>query len=440
MQPFFRQLGPLLSLAVLPVGTKAADPSPLPLAWQVEPMVLAFHDLPHLLGEPVARLRLLVWEKGAWRAIPFQVDCRGPDGEYLVVPYQPAPKPEDPCGRVGERDELVFMARDAGPELYTEEHSPPGADLFEEIRLSDGRNRTAYVYLAAWREPRPPLSAEDYVAYRRGLDRETIDTMYYHLGYPLDNVFIYDLAITPAAGGNGLDLVDRIKMRTEVVSRAGLLTVTRNEDDFTTRVVAVRDGPVRVIRRTDTRLTVFWGIKTPAARVDALYYQCTYEVPSLLSLPFQVDLVARDVSYRQGYDLNRNALGMKFYSNNDPAGVTVDGKMSAEELKLSQSREPHRWGLLTGPQGTLFYQGIWEAGMPGQKLLYYRDDLSTPDPPEADPGQMMFAYSLRNLLELKDAAYRFNIICYILPHYAGGPEGAVQILENPVRASAVPTE
>jgi hypothetical protein len=53
---------------------------------------------------------------------------------------------------------------------------------------------------------------------------------------------------------------------------------------------------------------------------------------------------------------------------------------------------------------------------------------------------MRFASCFKNRLEVKDAAYRFNIVNYILPHYPGGPEAAKELIENLLQVKVFPRE
>lgn len=104
MLPGLRPTGLSLLALLFSAAVAAAESAPLALAWQVSPLVLPGRFFPALLGQPVAELRLLAVQAGVWQPIPFQVDCRGADGEYVLAAFQPAPAPDDPCGRLREND------------------------------------------------------------------------------------------------------------------------------------------------------------------------------------------------------------------------------------------------------------------------------------------------------------------------------------------------
>jgi hypothetical protein len=272
------------------------------------------------------------------------------------------------------------------------------------------------------------------MSYEEKGDHDELVTPYYTLHFPKNDVFMNVMSISPAAGGNGQDLMDRIKMRSEVAMLSGAIKVNRTEQDFQHKVLGHRKGPVRVLRQTETRLSLVLSLKSPAAIVNGSFYPACFQFPSVLSLPFRMDVIASDAYLRQGWDLNRNAHGMKLYSNLTPQPVTYDGTMSPEEQALAKSKETLLWALGTGPQGTFMFQGVWDRGRsPIKALIYYEDDLSKADPPEDDPGVMGIAYRLEDLLKMGGENYPFNIVNYIVPHFDGDIAKALRVFDAPLQ-------
>ena len=156
----------------------------------------------------------------------------------------------------------------------------------------------------------------------------------------------------------------------------------------------------------------------------------------MLSLPFRMDLIASDATIRQGWDLNRNGIGMTFTTNlNQEQPVTFDGKMDQAEKDLAKNDNTLYWGIGSGDQGTFMFKGIWDAKYKVKALLYYEDDLTREEPPEEDPGIMGFAYRLEDLLSVGTDDYPFNIINYVVPHYDGNVEKALRVYDKPLEAS-----
>jgi hypothetical protein len=198
-------------------------------------------------------------------------------------------------------------------------------------------------------------------------------------------------------------------------------------------------GPVRVMRQTETSLVLLLSLKTPAAVVTGSFYPACFQFPSVLSMPFRMDLIASDAYIRQGWDMNKNALGFKFYSNLNADPVLMDGKMDAAEQKLASNRDTLRWGIFAGPAGTFVFKGIWDMdNSPIKAVLYYEDDLAKPEPPENEPGITAFAYRLENLLKMGDKAYPFNIVNYVVPNFDGDIQKVLNVYDKPVEVKVNP--
>jgi hypothetical protein len=381
-------------------------------------------------GRAIERLRLLAFQGESLHAIPFQIDERTPAGDYVMTRPDHSVDPSN--GVLDDHDELVFMAKDAGG-AGDPGAGIPGAAAWDRIQLLDPQSGArGWVFLVAFAKDPPPLSPVSYMQYAETADHDELSTPYYALRFPKDDVFFRKLMISPAAGGNGENFLDRIKMRSEVELLGGVLAVDKTENSYVTRVLGFRAGPVRVIRQTDTRVKILLSLQSYSAIVNGCFYPCAFEFPSMLSLPFRVDLIASDAYLRQGWDLNRRALGMKFYSNLNPEAVVFDGKMSPEETSLAANPNTLQWALGTGAVGTFLFFGVWSDNSPLKARLYYEDNLSRLEPPEDEPGVMGFAYRLENLLGLGGKKYPFNIINYVVPDFGGDIERALRVLKDPL--------
>lgn len=417
----------LLSFLLFKSNVQSQQAKKSALAWQIERITLKGASFPKLKGTQISRLRLVAFKNGKMVVIPFQIDERDSKNMFVLPDQSGKYAGDGDGGRLDDNDELAFMAADAG-----EKGSIEKAKNYHEVEIRNGADDAlAWVYLVDFNGEPPALSSVDYVAYHRKGNREEIVTEYYIQGFNDEHVFFDDLRILPPAGGNGKNFIDKMKMRTAVQAVGGKITVARNENDFRSSVVGVVDGAVRVIRRNDTRMTLLAGVKSPSIIVDATFYKCSYEVPSVFSLPFRMDLVASGAQYRQGGDLNQNAIGMRYYNNFTLEPVVYDGKMSEREKEIARSDKTHYWGMLSGAPGTLLYVGRWQDKMPIKILAYYDDDSSALDPPENIPGQMMFGWRFENLLNVKGATYSFNLLNYIIPNFDGNIQRVVALIEKP---------
>lgn len=395
-------------------------------------------------GLPLDGFRLLTFGPRGFEPVPFQIDEI--DGEGLYVLTQGAEPNRDEGGRGQERnldggldgnDELVFLAAESGDRADLDAW-PVGAERMVEIEVRDletaGRGWT---YLAWFQHP-PPESPVDYVRYDPQEDRIYADC--YTLGYAPEKDLVYttSLAIRPECGGNGRDLLDRVLIRFSATVLLRGITFSRNEDDFVSRVLAYKDGPVRMMRRVANSMRLVAGLRTPKLIAYSMYYRDAVEAPNRIDVPVAVAAVLRDFRFEGGADYLSEAMGMRFYSSRNPAGVLVDGRMSPEEEALD--RRDQQWTLLAGPQGNLLTRIDFGPGLREVvgKELVYRDDATRSEPPESEPGQFpKIAFSFTNLTALKRGRYFYSLHFYCLPSYRPGSEKEfLDILDRPLEVNS----
>jgi hypothetical protein len=406
----------------------------------VDPIVIRGEALPALLGLGLDGFRLFSAAGGALGPVPFQIDEVDEDGLY-VLPEGTEPnkdkghrgKDQDLPNALDTNDELVFMASDLGDRVPSAQW-PAGIRQGSEIEVRDpatGRKGWAYLY---WFEKPPPASAKDYVRYSREEDR--IHTPHFSLGYSpaKDLVYTAYMTIDPKGKGGGVDIMDRINIRFSASIFLQSITFGRTEDDFVSRVIAYKDGPVRAMRRVANSMRLVLGLQTPKIIAYSVYYRDTIETPNVLHLPVSLASVCRSAYFEGGTDYNHLAYGMRFFNPRNPAGVVVDGRMSPEEQHMDLGE--HAWTLTAGEQGNILNRVEMGEGLKGvltNKLIYI-DDLNRSNAPEGEPGTTpKIGFSLENLLALKKGTYRYNARFYFVPDTQKSTVSAyVAILDNPL--------
>jgi hypothetical protein len=412
----------------------------------VDPVLVQGNDLGRVQGLPVEGFRLFSSSGGRMAPVPFQIDEVDAEGLF-VLPEGKDPnrdkgrrgKEEEQDQRLDGNDELVFMASDLGDRACTEQ-GLAGAAQAVEIEVRDPRTGgTGWSYLM-WFEDPPPPSPRDYVRYAREEDR--IHTEVFSLGYSpaRDLVYTTYLSMTPRTGSPPVDIMDRINIRFWATIFLRSITFSRNEDDFVSEVIAYKDGPVRVMRRVANSMRLVMGIQSPKIIAYSVYYRDAIETPNVLSLPVSLGSVARSAGFEGGTDHNRNALGMRFFSSNNPQGVLVDGRMSPEELAMDFG--DYKFTLLSGEPGqvlSLVRMGETIRDVLYKKLIYV-DDMFGSNAPEDEPGTTpKIGFSLENLLALKRGTYTYNACFYFLSEYGPGREKAyLDVLDEPLRVRAYP--
>jgi len=433
-------------------GARGPDPAEGPaearsLARTVDPLIIRGEALPGMRGLALSGFRLFSASgAGGPAPAPFQIDEVDADGFYVLPEGD---EPNTDRGRRGEEkelpgaldgnDELVFMAGDLGDRVASV-HWPAGIARGCEIEVRDplaGGRGWAYLF---WFENPPAPSSRDYVRYARREDR--IHTDCFSLGYSpaQDLVYTTYMSIDPKGRGRGEDIMDRINIRFSASIFLQSITFSRNEDDFVSRVIAYKDGPVRVMRRVANSMRLVLGMRTPRIIAYSMYYRDAIETPNVLHLPVSLAAVARSVYFEGGTDYNRRAYGMRFFNPRNPRGVLVDGRMSPEERALDLGE--HEWTLTAGAQGIILNRVEMGEGVKGvlSKQLIYIDDFTYSNAPEEEAGVTpKIGFSLQNLLALKKGTYRYNARFSFLPDAEPATVKAyVAILDQPLEVSVRP--
>ncbi len=401
----------LLSLAfalVLALALDLAAANQKTLKRTEDQVIVAGKAMPGALGWPIGQARLFSFKNGQARAVPFQIDEVKPNGKFAVT-YGPQRSNDD--GVITDRDQLVFMAFDAGDQ-GGREALPAGAAAVVEIQLQDpldgGR---AWVYLAQYPGNAPALAAEDYVKFDNQNTR--VDSYRYAMGFHKKaTLSIGYLAIKPGGGSDGKNIVDRLKIRFQAEILGGLGSIDKNEEQFSSQTIGWIDGPVRVIRSTANQMKI-WKIQTPSAYLDNIYYINSFEFPTEINLPFNPGAVLSGPKFRVATDGLCSLLGRTFYNSRNTQGVTVDGVMSEAEKKLDPN--PYTWSAVVEPnkKGAWINRLMYDTNSPAVPMLYYNDDRARIDPPEDDPGECGdIGYQLVNLDKVKRGKLTLVSIMY----------------------------
>ncbi|MCP4756481.1 MAG: hypothetical protein GY866_36920 [Proteobacteria bacterium] len=406
-----------------------------PLQRTADPLILTVKQLPRFVDSPIAHLGLFRWTGGRFMAVPFQIDEKDEDGQW-ILPFGEEANPEDGNGIFDGDDEFVFMALDAGEKADAIAGRFPNTRSVE-IRIDDPKGGTGFVYLVRFQEkaPRSPL---DYVDY----DPKTkmISADFYRMGFhPEFPIGIGHLAILPAAGGDGINAIDRMKVRVTVETIFGI-DFSRHEEDFTSVDVAYIDGPVRVVRRTRNRMDLVFSIPTPSAIIDSIFYREFFLFPTEVDVPFDIGFIVDNIQFRTSVDLTEAARGRVFYNSNSSVGTVFDGEMSDDEKRLDD--KPFDWMAQVQKYGQVnvawVNRLIVESEADSLKLfLYYNDDSSVDDPPEEHRGHFGdTGFIIDDLPGLEGGNYRLVSFMYCVPGYEIGMEKAyLDIVDTPLVVS-----
>jgi hypothetical protein len=423
----------LLLLLVL-AGGAAAEPVSLgqcgPVARTYEAVELPAGRLRRLGGTPVDQVGVLAFRDGHAVPIPSQVDERR--GRKLALPGGREPSADDRPGVLDGEDLIVFMPCDAGERRSAAEVEAALAAsgpvrAWREVRVDDPVEHTsawAYVVIA---EP-PPATERRYVAYASNADLITAARYRIGLVNALPNYFSVALA-----GAPGPNLIDGLRLRAEATLRANLAHWTLNETQGHHELVAWKEGPVRVIRRSRHQVAVGLGIHLTAGIAHTYFYPQHVFGPGSMKLPFSPGVLFRDITAFGGADA-RDLRGWRYHAPGvPPKGFLVDGRMEDAERAFAEGGD---WFVLARHETALLFVTRMSENLARAVplRLVYRDDAERDDPPETSRGQVpLVGYQARGVERLPGGRYTFSLRVFALGRYRRGDEARIVAhLDTPV--------
>jgi len=327
-----------------------------------ELVVVNGQQIPLLKGAPVNDLFVYRYESGNWQQIPFQID-ETDGGNYFGAKN----------GILDDADEICFMASDMGDKM-------PGSwswiDDDEsriyrryQVRARDGVGAEAWVYIY-----RSSTLAQNFAPYMQyappaaGQANDFIVGYSYTFGHNGDAIPEH-LSISPAVGGNNVDVLDRWKIRIGgQLPFIGSYEETE-ETGLSDPSLKVKNGPVRVIRQS-TFDVYFQGLYAQDSSAFITEYR-----------PYSAHIVTGDrqlfpqfgIQYlRQSTDYNAQMSGAAFYSTHNSESITVvDGTEDVIEEVVDINTV--NWFMVTGANGTI--ATVFNLPDFGEaQELYYADD------------------------------------------------------------------
>jgi len=346
--------------------------------------VVTASSVPALLGTPVQQISLHNYSRGSLSLLSFQIDQKDPQGRYLIKETTPG-KPQSRSTVLDENDELVFRVVDSGKKL------PAESELVElyslvEIQVTDPNSgNSGWIYASISNRSKPP-SSDKVIHYLP--DTDSIRSRLYHIGFSKQLPFLVDTFHWKLDGNHAWspDISDTMKIRHRGAF-LGFIPFQRTQSDYSSRLVSVKEGPLRVIRRTSNRIRMLWELKTPALYVDYVMMPDGFIMDTIIDIPFNIGLFFSNVETLTTMDWNDDPDLPKL-AIYPPDGVTklaVDGRMSAEKKAFNIISARHF--SVSSSFGDLSVRLDIPDGFPIQPWLYLRDDREEPDPPENQAGQ-----------------------------------------------------
>ncbi len=380
-----------------------------------EPVVIKHRQMPIYEDLPLEQLHLYAYDawNGNWRPMPFQIDevyntedpCKpgvaAARRDFYVQVGGANVIAADANPAFDSDDELVFLVGDMGDrapdDVWLEDQDARLHRRFE-IAVADPIDPSwrCYAYLYQSSTLNVPVPSPYGFAFNP--EQQEVETCMYRLRLGSTDGLVEDVAIKPPYG-SGVDFFDTQKLRfAGYLDFFGQITLTvglggapaANERDNLHLYQANEVGrhyfgytarPVVRLVRT-VRQTIKFGVVAlheVAFYVKGFFYPFSATVegganldPQKLKEAFHTedDIYIELELLRQSWDLNQNAVGMRFYNRyND--GVLIDGVPDVVDRRI---KVPIReWALVTGPQGSMFTHGTFRDTTWQGISLYYHD-------------------------------------------------------------------
>ena len=346
-------------------------------------IVLTGQQAPALIGLPIQRIALYQWMGERLQPIVFQIDRRDKDDRYV---FSSATNAETDSAQIifDGNDELVFLQRDT--KLRMPPQSKAASDeQFIEIKINDQQQVQHWVYVRLSKDP-VKSSLKNYINYNPETD--SISTNLYQLGFSRQTPFLVDVFRWWDATGQqwSPDLIDTMKIR-HSGKLFGLLSFNRTHKDYSSELIAIKAGPVRVIRRTENRVRVFLGLKSPALTIDYVLSPDGFVMDTLVDIPFSMGLVFSQLETYTTVDWSSEQGLPAMLINNEqlPDNLQINGTMSEKKAAFNKIRATSF--VIENTLGTMQVRLDIPKDFPIDAFLYLRDAVREPDPPENIVGQ-----------------------------------------------------
>ncbi len=282
--------------------------------------------LPRLLGVPRNRISAHVQRQNTLHAVPVQIDGRDKEG-YFELQASAADRALD------GNDDCVIGEVEGGVRL-SDPAAVLGDERFAELRVYDHKSgREGWLYLVA----RPaPADAPNNPRLRYDAQADRIESDRYRLGFSRDLPFLVEEMrwhdSNQAAWSD--NLTDGMSVR-HVGKLFGRVDFERTTDDYKSELEQIKQGPVRIIRRTANKVRILGWLSTPSVIIDYVAYADGFEMNTMVDLPFRIGAFFDDVETYMLMSWRSSPANPRIATRSVPEGAALDGVDSAAERAIN---------------------------------------------------------------------------------------------------------
>ena len=335
-----------------------------------QPVVLNGSSLKSLLGNPAMLIAVFASHSNNLKMIPFQIDQKNKNGYFVLGNEKDIPK-------LTQYDECVFMPVDAGnrvDDIKAAFSEFPGVKNIVEVALQKSSVNTEYVYVASFNGALPSMQGlQDYVQY--DVENDVVNATRYQLGFDKEKPVLINTMRFSVNDEYSSNMIKAMR-----VNHKGVFTFfgldsefVRTEQDYTSKMTGYKDGLVRVIRKTENSVRMFWILKSPAFSIDYIMQGGGFSMDNAIDMPFSIGTFFDDVTtdmmmaWREDKNLPVTYLSSKSVKNR----AKIDGIMQEDEEQINASGDTEF--MLSNDAGSMHVSMKKEKGFNVDHRAYVND-------------------------------------------------------------------
>ena len=362
-------------------------------------VVISGSQIPELSGHKIKLLSLLshAHSQKTLQKIVFQIDQKDTQGRYSLGENnaeknsQVNEDTDSALNTFTDNDELVFRKKDLNKRIdysskWLKRHSLIELEIIIDSGESEPVNSSKWLYIDVNSDnSEAELDRNKSLTYEH--DKDSVSSSIYKIGFSEDHPFLLDSFQwrLPNQAAWGSDITDTMKIRH--TGRFFGLNFKRTQDDYYSQLIAVKVGPLRIIRRTENRIKVFWKLKSPALFIDYVMMPNGFVMDTMIDIPFKISLFFSDLATITTMDWNYSAdsSDLAVRASKEYPAMPVNG-IASKDKKVFNQITGNTFSL-SSRMGDFNVRLDIPADFPIQSNLYLRDALDDIDPPENYPGQ-----------------------------------------------------
>lgn len=345
-------------------------------------IIISGYELARSLGSSLKKLSLISLFQNKKNTIVMQIDQKDLQGRYIL--NNGSSENADANLILREFDELVFRKQDLGERLKTSSELLKDYSLIEIEVVSEAQKEAGWVYLILDNRASDFNRDNNYLIYNS--EQDIVTSSLYKIGFSKEKPFLLNAFHWYLPGEQWTpDLTDSMKIR-HLGKFFGFL-FKRTDDDYFSQLIDVKTGPLRIIRRTENKVKIFWKLKSPALTIDYVMMPDGFVMDSLIDIPFKTSFFFSDLATITTMDWNdiSESPQMMIKSPMSHLNLPVNGKPSEEKLAFNQIKATEF--SLSSKLGQFYVKLEIPDDFPISAQLYLKDALQEIDLPENYSGQ-----------------------------------------------------